>query len=54
MPTVGVKPKPSVVELKLAFVLKFVTWCQPELSGSQTPASIAVEVFALCQYPVYI
>src|SRR4030095_13981314 len=45
IPAVGVRPKPTVVALKLAFVFRFVIWCQPELSGNQTPASMAVEVF---------
>src|SRR5438045_438194 len=42
---VGVSPNPNVVALKFAFVAIFATCFHPLLSGNQTPASIAVEVF---------
>src|SRR5205085_7921871 len=47
IPTVGVSPKPKVVALKLALVVRLVICFQEESSGSQTPASIAVDVFDL-------
>src|SRR5678816_1486023 len=45
IPTVGVKPKPNVVASKLALVFRLVICFQPLLSGNQTPASMAVDVF---------
>jgi len=51
-PMVGVIPKPTPVALNSAFEEKFVISLQTfEVSGSQMPASIVVEVLACVKIP---